>query len=240
MIILTTVYNCEDYIEKCINSIKLQTLKDFKCYLTDDMSTDNSVKKIKELIQGDDRFILIENEKKLFQVGNYDQVIRDNPAIDDLAICVELDGDDWFPDSEVLTRVQKLYSNPTVWLSNGSFQYHDGRSGFSKRPSLFKSIRRQTFVLSHLRTWRAFLWRKINQQDLKDSNGNYYDAAGDLAFMFPMFEMAFPLHYRFNKQINYIYNEGNPINEHKLMLDKIHKIAEEIRSKPAYSFVWKR
>jgi glycosyltransferase involved in cell wall biosynthesis len=59
MVILTTVYNCENYIQKSLFSIMLQSFKDFKCYITDDLSTDNSVNIIKEIIKNDDRFILI-------------------------------------------------------------------------------------------------------------------------------------------------------------------------------------
>lgn len=240
LIILTTLYNCESYIEKCIQSLKDQTFKDFTCYLTDDLSTDSTVEVVKKLISDDQRFILIQNKEKLFQPGNYDQVIRNNNLIDNNEICVEVDGDDWLPDVNVLKRVNDLYKRSIVWLANGSFVYHDGRPGFAQKPSFFKSIRKQDFALTHLRTWRAFLWRKIKIEDLKDSNGRYYEVAGDLAFMFPMFEMAGPLHYRFMKEVNYVYNEGNPINDHKLHLEKVEVIVKEIRNKIPYQLLWRK
>jgi glycosyltransferase involved in cell wall biosynthesis len=65
MIILTTSYNCEKFIEKSLFSIMSQRHKDFTCYITDDLSTDNTVKVIKETIKNDSRFILIENKSKL-------------------------------------------------------------------------------------------------------------------------------------------------------------------------------
>ena len=43
MIVLTTTYNCEKYIERCLLSIMSQNFKDFTCYITDDMSTDKTV-----------------------------------------------------------------------------------------------------------------------------------------------------------------------------------------------------
>ena len=46
------------------------------CYITDDLSTDKTVEKIKEIIKSDNRFVLIENTKKMYQPGNYDQVIQ--------------------------------------------------------------------------------------------------------------------------------------------------------------------
>ena len=94
MTILTTTFNCEKFIEKCLYSIMTQSYTDFKCFITDDMSTDNTVNVIKKTIEGDNRFILIENHIKLFQPGNYDQVINWR-AIPGDEICVEVDGDDW-------------------------------------------------------------------------------------------------------------------------------------------------
>ena len=43
MIILCGFYNAEKYIEKCLLSIMSQSYKDFTCYITHDLSTDNSI-----------------------------------------------------------------------------------------------------------------------------------------------------------------------------------------------------
>ena len=119
MIILTTVYNCENYIDRCLSSIMLQSFKDFKCYITDDLSTDNSIKVIEEKIKNDDRFILIKNTKKLYQPGNYDNVLRNFPEIDDNEIVIEVDGDDWLPDNKVFERVNNVYKNKKIVQQNG-------------------------------------------------------------------------------------------------------------------------
>ncbi len=234
MVILTTLYNSQDYIEKCIYSIKNQTFKDFKCYITDDMSTDNSVNIVKKTISNDDRFILIENKQKYYQPGNYDQVIRNNPLIDDNEICVEVDGDDWLPDSKTLERINSVYSNDNVWIANGRFKYSSGSDGFSQKQTNFESIRNQRFTASHIRTWRAFLWRNIDILDLKDEEGVYWKMTGDLSFMYPMIEMAGEEHYVFMEDINYIYNEQNPINDHKVDLSLVNEIAVKIRNKSPY------
>ena len=46
--IIIPVYNVEKYIEHCLNSIKLQTMKDFEIIIINDGATDNSEKIIKE------------------------------------------------------------------------------------------------------------------------------------------------------------------------------------------------
>jgi glycosyltransferase involved in cell wall biosynthesis len=234
MIVLTTTYNCEQYIEKCLFTIMTQKFKDFKCYITDDISTDNTVSIIKKTIQGDDRFVLIENQNKMYQPGNYDQIIRWR-SIPGEEICVEVDGDDWLSDSGVFTRINEVYQDENVWMTSGSFKNTRGMTGFASKPASFENIRKQTFTLSHLRTWKSWLWKKIKEEDLKDKNGEYWKVAGDLAFMFPMFEMSGEEHYRFLTDINYVYNETNPISDHKVDLNSTIVLANKIRSKTPYT-----
>ena len=233
MVILTTSYNCEKFIEKSLFSIMSQRYQDFTCYITDDVSTDNTVNIVRETIKNDPRFILIENKTKFFQPGNYDQIITSR-NIDGEEICVEVDGDDWLPDSNVFTRINEVYKDKEVWMTSGSFRYHDGRPGFANPPTNFSNVRKQTFTLSHLRTWKSWLWKKIKHEDLRDENNNYWNVAGDLSFMFPMFEMSGEKHYRFLSDINYIYNESNPINDHKVNMSNVLHTVNKIRNKPEY------
>lgn len=215
--------------------MRSQTFTDFTCYLTDDLSTDDSVKEIESLIEGDNRFKLIKNTIKHYQPGNYDQVIRNNSNIDDNEIIVEIDGDDWLPDRNVLKRIDEYYSDPNVWVANGSFKYHNGMPGFSQAQTNFDDLRGSRFTASHIRTWRAFLWRKILVEDLKDEEGTYWRISGDLSFMFPMLEMSGPEHYKFMPEINYVYNESNPLNDHKVDMKLVNDIANKIRQKLKYN-----
>lgn len=235
MIILTTVYNAQDYIEQCLASIMAQTFTDYKCYITDDMSTDNTVKLIKEMIADDSRFILIENKVKYYQPGNYDQVIRNNPEIDDNEVCVEIDGDDWLPSAKTLELINDVYKDQNIWITNGSFNYAHGGKGFSKRQVIDSNLRKVSMTCSHMRTWRAFLWRAIREEDLKDANGVYWEVTGDLAFMYPMLEMSGDEHYKFIDDVTYVYNGDNPLNDHKVNMPLVSSIASKIRNKTPYS-----
>ena len=236
MIILTTSYNCEKFVEKSLLSIMGQRFKDFKCYITDDLSTDNTVDVIRKTISGDDRFILIENKQKMYQPGNYDQVIR-GLDIPDNEICVEIDGDDWLPNSNVLSFINDAYKDENVWMTSGSFKYHDGRPGFANPPRNFTNIRKQTFTLSHMRTWKSWLWKKIKEEDLKDNDGNYWSVAGDLSFMYPMLEMSGEKHFKYISETLYIYNESNPLNDHKVNMPKVSSTVNVIRNKSEYELI---
>lgn len=236
MVILTGFYNAEKYVERSILSMMGQTHKDFKCYITHDMSTDNSVQIVSDLIKNDERFVLVNDyEKKLYQAGNFDRTIRFNSEIEDDELLIEVDGDDWLPDAKVFERINEIYKNPDVWIANGSFKYSNGHPGFSSPQTNFENLRGARFTASHIRTWRAFLWRNIKEEDLRDENGDYWQWSGDLCFMFPMLEMSGEEHYSFMTDINYVYNAENPINEHKVDMSMVTDHANRIRNKQPYS-----
>ncbi|MEE1277467.1 MAG: glycosyltransferase family 2 protein [Acutalibacteraceae bacterium] len=57
--IIIPVYNVEKYIERCVNSLKQQTLTDIEIILVDDSSTDSSLKICKSLAKEDPRIKVI-------------------------------------------------------------------------------------------------------------------------------------------------------------------------------------
>lgn len=213
--IISCFWNAENYIERCINSVKNQNYKDFKMFLIDDMSTDNSVEKIKKIIDGDKRFTLFVNKEKKFKLKNMDELIRNEKFLDSEDIIIELDGDDFLFDNYVLQKIQSKYdSNENLWLTNGSFIYSNGAAGFSSKVN-YKTIRQDRFCFSHLRTWKCHLWRNIETESFLDENKEYFKSAPDVAYSFPMVEMAGDLHYEYIKDILLVYNAESPFNEHK-------------------------
>jgi len=231
IVVGVTLYNSADVVEKTLASIMSQSYKNFVCYITDDISTDNSADVVENFIKGDDRFILIRNKEKRYQGGNYDLICRDIEDVDDEDIFVEVDGDDWLPDNKVFERVIDHYNSGDIWIANGCFKYSDGRMGFSQPVTDISKLRHGPYTASHLRTWKIFLWRNIKESDLRDENGNWWSAACDLIFMYDMFEMSGLEHYKFMNEINYIYNDTNPFNEHKQYMPKINKMVQYTKNK---------
>ena len=234
IIVGVTLYNSGDVVEKTLGSIMSQTYKNFVCYITDDLSTDNSADIVENFIKGDGRFHLIRNTEKRYQGGNYDLICRNTDGINDEDIFVEVDGDDWLPDSKVFQRVVDHYSGGDIWIANGTFRYSDGRKGFSSEIKNFGNLRNSTFTASHLRTWKLFLWRNIKVEDLLDDSGDYWSTTGDLSFMYPMLEMSGKEHYTYMPEINYIYNEQNPLNDHKVNMGKVNFYVSYARKKQKY------
>ena len=234
MIVITTFYNASKYIDKCIKSLIDQSFKDFKCFLIDDVSTDNSYSLVKGLIEGDDRFTLIKNDKKKYKTLNYISILNGNYDIDENDVVVELDGDDWLSVPESLSKINEIYSDENIWITNGSFVYSSGVMGFSSPQINFNTLRSDRFTATHLRTWRVFLWRKIKDEDHKDNDGNYLKINADLGYMLPMLEMAGSEHYKFIPDTLLVYNEQNPLNDHKINMSLVNTCAFEIRFRSPY------
>lgn len=60
--IVVPVYNLEQHIQRCVESICNQTYKNIEIILVDDGSSDNSYKKIQELAKNDDRIKVLHQE----------------------------------------------------------------------------------------------------------------------------------------------------------------------------------
>lgn len=236
--IIIPLYNVEEWIKICLRSVKAQTYQDYQCIIVDDISTDGSVDVIKKEIASDDRFLLVENKEKKYALRNiYEAIELSNPAKED--IIVTLDGDDWLASRDVLSTLNDVYSKSDCWITYGSYaEYPSGRRGkFSKQiPQHIineSSYRRNPWSASHLRTFKYKLWDRIEREDLLDSDGNFYEMAWDLSFMFPMLEMAGPRSL-YVQDILYSYNLSNPLNDHKKDHSKQLRLESEIRGKKPY------
>tara|TARA_R100001510_G_C7656380_1_gene216329 strand:- start:6599 stop:7351 length:753 start_codon:yes stop_codon:yes gene_type:complete len=241
--IIVPLYNVEKWIQYCINSIKAQTYENFECIIIDDISTDNSVEKINKIIKNDKRFKLVVNKEKKYALKNiYDALLLCQPANDDIVVTV--DGDDWLASKDVLEKVNKIYKKQNCWMTYGSYMEFPSRKRgkFSKQipHHIIKSnsYRKFEWCSSHLRTFKFHLWRSINKEDFINTNtGEFIKSAWDLAFMFPMLEMSADKAF-YIKDVLYVYNRENPLNEDKV--DHVAQLTEEnyIRNKKVYNQKW--
>lgn len=239
--ILVTAYNCESYFEKSLRSIQDQSVTDWHCYITNDVSIDQTAMIADRFAQKDARFTCIHNQHKRWQCGNYQEILR-RREVSDEDIVISIDGDDWLPDRDVFQRILSAYSSPEVWITWGSFisvRRGKVKQGHSLAVSDVTKLRNQAWNTSHLRTWKVFLWRNVNDEDLRCPTGEYWRTAGDMAFMFPMLEMATNTHAKFLSETNYVYNLDNPIGDSKI--NRVDQLANEtiIRSmKPYTPLIW--
>ena len=236
--IIIPLYNVEKWIKLCIRSVKFQSYKNFECILIDDISTDNSVEIIKKEIADDDRFKLIVNKEKALALKNiYDGINISEPSNED--VIVTLDGDDWFASKDVLKILNREYNRENCWLTYGSYIEYPtkNRGKFAKKiPQQIihsNTFRQHEWCSSHLRTFKYHLWSKIKKEDLLDTKGDFYRMTWDLAFMFPMLEMCGDKSH-YIEEVLYVYNLGNPLNDHKVDNSYQRQLETEIRNKQKY------
>lgn len=235
-IFVVPFYNCQKWIEKCVNSIRRQNYTNFKCYLIDDISTDNSSAKIKEMIKDDQRFKLIQNKQKKYALGNIAYILNEKDLNDD-DIIILIDGDDWLSSAGVLTKLNEEYKKD-ILVTYGSYVYNPtGQRGVE--PSAYpkdviekNSYREDIWRASHLRTFKYHLWSKLNLDDLKE-NGEYYPMTYDQAIMLPMLEMSAERSL-YIPEILLVYNRQNPLSVDKIKAKKQSDLAIKIRNKKPY------
>ena len=99
--IVVPIYNVEQYLSKCLDSLTSQTFKDIEILAISDGSPDNSVEIIKEYAKKDDRVKCIEKEN-----GGYGSVLEyaiKNMTTPYFLVC---DPDDWIRED----AIEKLYN----------------------------------------------------------------------------------------------------------------------------------
>jgi glycosyltransferase involved in cell wall biosynthesis len=235
--IVTPMYNVEGSIAMTVNSMYHQTDMDFKWIIVNDASTDESETILKRILDGTIDCDLITNPTNGCSLMSIIVGINHYDLDDEDIVCI-LDGDDWITPKCVET-IKATYDKTGCWMTHGSYHSHPyyTTGEFSnqypdsvKRDGTFRS---HMWLASHMRTFKAGLWKRINMGDLMDSTGNIYSMTGDLAMTFPMLEMARERVEFINKKI-YVYNMENPLNDHKLDHQRQLKFEREIRSKIPY------
>lgn len=162
-----------------------------------------------------DHFTLIRNETWQSLMPNHYKAAH---MCQDDEIIIHLDGDDFLPNDQILTFLNKVYNKWDVWLTYGQYQdWPHGNIGFSTQPPASfierNAFREFGFYYSHPRTFYAWLFKKIKLKDLM-WKGSFIPTtpAVDVLFMFPMMEMAGQGHYKFIPDVLYLYNRTNSLS----------------------------
>jgi hypothetical protein len=207
--------------------------------MIDDMSTDNSYDVALEAINGDERFILIKNTEKKYKTKNFIDVINNNPDIDWDDVIIEIDGDDQLSDNFVLGLINKIYTNEDIWICGSKWMDKNGVVGNYGKFNADKA-RIKSWNFSHMRTYRAFLFRMIKEEHLM-YEGEYFKAGCDIGAGIPMLEMAGEAHFYYLDQVTYIYtwHENQSYSSTNSFGDKTlqSKIAGYVYKLPKYDNV---
>ena len=237
--IVTPVYNSEDWIKKCIDSVKAQTYSNYEHIIVDDGSTDKTLEIAIQETRGDSRFKVV---KKDYRMGIMHSHITGAELLgrnaDDEDIYVHLDGDDWLSHDKVLERLNTVYNETGCWMTYGNYEATDGSKSVCtprrEEIPIRLHIVKGGWCFSHLRTFKKFLWDKIKVDSLLDSNGKMFTSATDVAILCPMLELSGDK-IEFIDEVLYVYNRDNPLNEDKADLTDQVRCALEIAQQTPYT-----
>ena len=106
--IIVPVYNVQEYLPKCLDSIINQTYKNLEIILVDDGSTDNSGKLCDEYAERDKRIKII-HQKNSGQANARNKGIKESKG----KYIAFVDSDDWI-DEDFIETLEKYISNDNI------------------------------------------------------------------------------------------------------------------------------
>ncbi len=239
-VILIPSYNNEPYAKPNILSAFQDYPEDhYRIIYVNDCSQDNTLPLIEETVTQNNKqhlTTIIDNQDRKGALQNLYEVI--NNYIEDKEIVVILDGDDQLAHKDVLSWLNEFYTLNDIWLSYGQFMHSsDGHIGFCQ-PMPADIVKNNAFRqwrhgASHLKTFYAKLFKNIKYSDLT-LNDVFFEMCYDLAIMFPMIEQARD-HFAFIPKVLYLYNDINPISDHRKSKDLQRQLDLYIRALPRYN-----
>lgn len=230
-------YNNAQWCIQNLQSAVSQTYPHFHITYVDDCSTDGTGEMVEKFVQENNlqqKITIIHNKKRCGAMANWYYTISTCP---DYKVIVNLDGDDMLANPQVLSHLAKIYRNYDVWLTYGQFtEWPQGGRGWCK--AMPKDVIENNEVRyfedmpSHLRTYYAWLFKKIKKEDFMHE-GEFVPMTCDQAMMFPMMEMAGE-RYAFISKILYLYNATNTISDHRVNEKCQRDYSKIIRAKERY------
>jgi glycosyltransferase involved in cell wall biosynthesis len=238
MVVVIPSYNNRQWYERNLFSLCAQDYDNFRAIYVDDGSLDETGQLVEKFIANHhvgNRIHLIRNSVRVGAMQNLYNMVH---SCDDDEIIIVLDGDDWFAHNSVLTKINEVYSDPNCWMTYGQYvTWPDNLLGYSRQipwhVTEISGFRQYEWSASHLRSFYAWLFKKIRKEDLLAPCGAFYPMAWDQAMMFPMLEMS-GHRAKFISDILYIYNAANPINDSKVNRPLQRELETHVRMRKRY------
>lgn len=224
--VIIPVYNVEKYLEKCLNSLQKQTLKDIEFICVDDGSTDNSLKILQKIASEDKRF-------KVFSQKNQGPGIARNLGLanaqgDYIGFC---DPDDFVDEKMFETMFNKITKdNSDLLVSEYNTYYENGKQVKTKK--IYETVSPYYDIRNNDNfTWKDIqpdvfigleppVWNKMFKKSFLDENNIKFAAqrvGEDLPFNLKSILSAKKISYIETPMYSYFLRGGSAI--HKKLKD---------------------
>ena len=120
--VIVPVYNHQNFISTCIESLIHQDYKNWEAIIINDGSTDNSLSIILEYAKEDSRFIII--DQKNLGINSLHEIYNNALKISKGEFIAVLEGDDFWPTNKLSSQINS-FNDPEVGLSWGDGIYVD-------------------------------------------------------------------------------------------------------------------
>jgi hypothetical protein len=223
--ILIPIYNFENFLKECLDSIIMQNYKKWRCYLFDDGSNDNSANICKYYIDKYiDRFVYIKKDEKnngpsFSKYYGMKEIEKYSNAND---IFMIVDGDDYLIDNNSFNIINKEYIEKKCWMTYGSFRGKWEQQSMDKPTS--GNYRVESWRYSHPRTFKCGLIKEFTEDDFK-MKGKWLTKGTDRPLVYNSLEWCG------NDKISYIKNIIYYYREHDNNTYKIIKNTDIISQK---------
>ena len=135
--VIIPVYNVEKYLDDCLLSLILQTLRDIEIICVNDGSTDGSIEILKEFAERDSRFVIIEQENQGTGCARNNAI-----KIAKGEYLAFVDPDDWIEPKTLETLYNQAKSNNAQIVQFNYIEYND-YSGNTKKVSFAKKAKKK-------------------------------------------------------------------------------------------------
>ena len=170
--IIMSAYNAEKYIYEAIQSVVSQTEQSWELLITDDKSTDNTLKIIKSF--EDSRIKIIENISQIGLTKNLIHMIREARG----KYIARLDADDICKNDRIKTQADYLDSHDCVMVCSFAESFGE-KKGLLKQPLEFEKLKANLLVGNPI-VHSSVMFRKseslnYNEEFLKTQDYEFWD-----------------------------------------------------------------
>ncbi len=248
LVIIITSYNNADWYDKNVGMMFCQKHYDgtpyenYRIIYVDDCSLDATAELVECYVHNagqSHRCTLIKNKDRKRALANLYYAIQ---LCEPDEIVFNWDGDDWAADEFVFAKINEIYQDPNVWITYGSYiNWPTNEVGYCKPfPNEYvekQMFRKKWWKPGQLRTFYGWLAHQVQLKDLLFEGpyfqGEFFPANSDLAYYYPMMEMA-GYHYKFIPELIYIRNVATPLNDFKANKEVQILGSKLLREKPVY------
>lgn len=234
--IIVANYNTKPWYRKTLDSLLNQQYDNFYILFIDD--GDDGVGYAAQAYAQEKghghRFVLIKNNYRHYKALNIYNVIHQH--VDDHDVVAICDGDDWWYGPQVLEYLNDKYQQG-YWLTWGGFiRYPENKIAhqFQVPANVIQenSFRQNCHLClgAALRSFEAWLFKQIPLEEFF-YEGILVRTTGDMAKMFPMYEMAGE-HIWLNDEILYVCNTKNPLSDHRIARHMQADVMQYILKRP--------